>query len=229
MSKQEIVMLCDRSGSMKGKEKLTIDGINTTINELKNTLINKNELDIKKDRVNNSEIEINNENIYFTLKFFNNCEDIKINSLNINKVDEFTVDDIKPYGSTSLLDVIGNNINYFIEKKRKNEDAYNSCLIYVITDGLDNTSKIYDYKKLKQIINIAEISYNIKILYLGANQDAIFEASKFGVAKNRSISFIENSNSIPNAYGAIASSARRSFNGEEINFTEIERSQSQIQ
>ena len=129
MSKQEIVMLCDRSGSMKGKEKLTVEGINTTINQLKNPSINNNELNDTREENNDNKIEYNNENIYFTLKFFNNCEEIKINSLNINKVEEFTVDDINPYGSTSLLDVIGNNINYFIEKKRKNEDSYNSCLI----------------------------------------------------------------------------------------------------
>ena len=207
MSINEIVMLCDKSGSMKGKEEMTIDGINTTINELKNSE--------------------NNENIKFSLKFFNGSEESKIQSADINNVSEFKVEDIIPRGSTAILDTIGNTINYYVEKKRRNEDAYNSCLIYIITDGLENSSKIYNNNTLKQFIHLGETSYNIKILYLAANQDAILEASKLGISNNRALNFTENAASIPNVFRTVSSSARRSFNGENLEFTNVERRQSQ--
>ena len=207
MSINEIVMLCDKSGSMMGKEQMTIDGINTTINELKNSE--------------------NNENINFSLKFFNSSEEIKFKSTNINNVKEFKLEDINPRGSTAILDTIGNTINYFIQKKKRNEDAYNSCLIYVITDGLENSSKNYNYNTIKQIIHLGETSYNIKILYLAANQDAILEASKLGISNNRALNFNENIQSISNVFRTVSSSAQRSFNGENLEFTNIERTQSQ--
>ena len=207
MSINEIVMLCDKSGSMMGKEEITIDGINTTINELKNSE--------------------NNENIKFSLKFFNSSEESKIQSEDINNVTEFKVEDINPRGSTAILDTIGNTINYYIEKKRRNEDAYNSCLIYIITDGLENASKNYNHNTLKQFIHLGETSYNIKILYLAANQDAIFEASKLGISNNRALNFNENTRSIPNVFRTVSSSAQRSFNGKNLEFTNIERTQSQ--
>lgn len=209
MTKKEIVMICDRSGSMASKIQMTVDGINTTVKELKT--------------------DENSENINFSLKFFNDRDELKIRSLNINKVKDCVREDINPRGTTALLDAIGNTINYFIEKKRRNEDAYESCLIYVITDGLENSSQIYNHITLKQIINMAEISYNITILYLGSNQDAIFEASKFGVSSERAMNFTENVRSMPNMYAAIAASAQRSISGQEPNFTNIERTQSQVQ
>lgn len=209
MCDNEIVMLCDKSGSMKGKEEMIIDGINTTINELKN----KN----------------TNENIKFSLKFFNNKEELKIASTYIKNVRNCIEEDIKPYGPTAILDTIGNTINYFIEKKRRNEDAYNSCLIYVITDGIENASRSYNYNTLKQFIHIAETSYNIKILYLAANQDAILEASKLGISNNRALNFIENNKSISNVFRSISSSAERSFTGKNTEFTDIEQKKSEIQ
>ena len=63
----------------------------------------------------------------------------------------------------------------FYEKKLMNPNAYDSCVIYVVTDGLENNSKNYTYDKIKKLVEQAETVYNIKILYLGANQDAIQE------------------------------------------------------
>lgn len=215
MANNEIVMICDQSGSMHGKEEMTLDGINSIINELKYNEDDKDNED--------------NKNIKFSLKFFNIEEKLKFKSININHINNCKREDINPSGSTALYDAIGNTINYFIEKKRRNEEAYNTCLVYVITDGLENASKKYDNNKLKQIINIAESNYNITILYLGANQDAILEASKFGVCNDRAMSFNENTRSLPNLYRSISASAKRSLSGAKVNFTEIERIQSQVQ
>ena len=68
-----------------------------------------------------------------------------------------------------------------MEKKLMDPGAYDSCVIYVTTDGQENASRRYNNEKIKKMIHAAEETYNIRLVYLGANQDAILEASKFGI------------------------------------------------
>lgn len=206
MQIQEIVAIIDRSCSMNGKEEDTINGINTTIKELKSSE--------------------NADKINFSLKFFNHSEYLKIRSINIKKVTPLIVSDLSPCGSTALFDALGCTINYFIEKKIENKDSFDQCLIYIATDGFENSSKYYNKNSLKDIINIAEERYNIKVMYLGANQDAIFEASKIGISLDRAINYNENTEASQNAYRAIASSAQRSISGFSTGFSKIERTES---
>jgi len=208
MSTQEIVAIIDRSGSMRGKEEMTINGINTTIDELK-TSDNANKINM-------------------SIKFFNNTEELKIRSINILSVRPLNPNNLKPSGTTALLDAIGNTITYFIEKKIRDENAYDNCLIYVATDGLENSSKSFNSDKLKKIIKNGENNYNIKIMYLGANQDAILEASKFGIAADRSINYNESRQASENVYTAVARSAKRSLAGYETQFTQSERNESSV-
>ena len=208
MSTQEIVAIIDRSGSMCGKEEMTINGINTTIDELKTS--------------------DNAKKINMSIKFFNDAEELKIRSVNILSIGQLNSNDLKPSGATALLDAIGNTISYFIEKKNRDENAYENCLIYVATDGLENSSKSFNSDRLKKIIKNGENNYNIKIMYLGANQDAILEASKIGIAADRSINYNESRQASENVYTAVARSAKRSLAGYETQFTQLERHESSV-
>jgi uncharacterized protein YegL len=203
---QQIVAIIDRSGSMYGKEEDTIGGINTTIQELK-----------KSENV---------DEIYFSLKFFNETEEMKFRSKKISEIRPLKPSELHPSGSTALLDALGNTITYFIEKKLRNEESFDQCLIYVATDGLENTSKIFTKDTLKLTIENAENSYNIKVMYLGANQDAIFEASQIGIPLERAINYNENTESSQNVYRAVAASAQRSLTGEKAEFSSVERTES---
>tara|TARA_R110002072_G_scaffold24935_10_gene84071 strand:+ start:1000 stop:1626 length:627 start_codon:yes stop_codon:yes gene_type:complete len=205
---QEIVAIIDRSGSMHGKEEDTIGGINTTIEELKTSE--------------------NSDEINFSLKFFNEKEEMKIRSKNITEIRPLQSSELRPYGSTALLDAIGNTINYFTQKKLQDEDSFEQCLIYVATDGYENASKYFNKNSLKQIIQNAETSYNIKVMYLGANQDAIFEASQIGIPIERAINFNENRESSQNVYRAVATSAQRSMTGYNAEFSQSERLESTL-
>lgn len=165
---QEIVAIIDRSGSMSGKESDTIGGINTTIQELKN---NKNDDTIK-----------------FSLKFFDNKEELKFRSANIDDIEPLHVTDLKPRGQTALYDAMGNTISFFMEKKLTNPESFTSCIIYVATDGFENASRIYNCETIRNLISNAK-EYNIEILYLGANQDAILEAQKFGLDSSHALNY----------------------------------------
>jgi len=205
---QEIVAIIDRSGSMYGKESDTIGGINTTIQELK---------DNKKD-----------DTIKFSLKFFDHEEELKFRSINIEDIEPLQVTDLKPRGQTALYDAMGNTISFFMEKKLTNPESFTSCIIYVATDGFENASRIYNCETIRNLISNAK-EYNIELLYLGANQDAILEAQKFGLDSSHALNYSETKENVEQAYRSLANVSTRYRSGESIEFTQAERMASQVQ
>jgi uncharacterized protein YegL len=205
---QEVVAIIDRSGSMMGKEEDTIGGINATIDELKK---NKTET----------------ERINFSVKFFDHQEKVYINSMNLDEVNPLRVSDLKPRGQTALLDAMGNTLIYFINKKMKDPGCFETCIIYVATDGIENCSRKYCNKTIKNLIEEAK-KYCIEVLYLAANQDAILEASKFGLNIEQAINYSETSEHVEAVYRSVASSAKRSRTGDSLAFTDAERQASQF-
>lgn len=201
---QEICALIDRSGSMSGKEEDTIGGINETFRVLRET---------KQD----------NETIKISVKLFDHEQILKLRNVDLDEVNDLTRNDFCPRGQTALLDAMGDTLTYFMEKKLMNPDAYDSCVIYVTTDGLENASKRYNNEKIKKMIENAEKTYNIKLMYLGANQDAILEANKFGVDCSRAMNYSETPENVQSAYRSAASAAVRTRSLGRTEFTQTER------
>lgn len=204
---QEVVAIIDRSGSMIGKESDTIGGINSTFEVLKSSL---------KD----------NDEVKVSIKLFDHEEKLLIRSLNIDQVRPIESHQYIPRGQTALYDAIGNSLTYFMEKKLLNPNAYNKCLIYIVTDGLENYSKKYNSLTLKKLIENAKDNYGIEIIYLAANQDAILEASKIGINLEHALNYSESSENSMGAYRSAASVANRQRSGFNTAFTQEERSQS---
>ena len=204
---QEIVAIIDRSGSMSGKESDTIGGINVAIQDLKD----------------NKTIE---EEINFSVKFFDDQENVYLRRLPIENLRPLKVSDLKPRGQTALFDAMGNSLVYFINQKMKNPNIFNSCVIYVCTDGLENCSKNFNAENIKNLIKTAD-SYNIKLLYMGSNQDSILEANKFGLTGSQALNYSEITENVQGAYRRLAAAAKRHRTGEDLGFSEYERQQSQ--
>ena len=204
----EVVAIIDRSGSMFGKENDTIGGINSAIEVLK------------------TEPEPNTD-VKVSIKLFDHEEVMLIRSLDLEQVRPIETRQYCPRGQTALLDAIGNTLKYFIEKKITNLNAYDVCTIYIITDGLENCSKHYKLDTIKEMILNAEQNFGIKILYLAANQDAIFEANKFGISAEQAMNYDENTENVDSAFRGAASAARRHASGDGVSFTPAERSASQ--
>ena len=78
---------------------------------------------------------------------------------------------------------------------------------------------------VKNLINEAK-NYSIEILYLGANQDAILESSKFGLDCTQALTYDENSDNIESAYRSAARVAKRYRTSGTVEFLDMERSQS---
>ena len=204
---QEIVAIIDRSGSMSGKEEDTVGGINSALTIIKQ--------DLKSGEVVN-----------VSVKLFDHEEKMLFRSLNINDVKPLELRQFVPRGQTALYDAIGSSLTYFMEKKLHNPNSYDKCLIYVTTDGCENCSKNFTAKTLKKLIASAQESYNIELIYLGANQDAILEASKIGIISSHAINYSETSEECISAYRSAANVANRQKSNANTAFTQTERSQS---
>ena len=204
---QEIVAIIDRSGSMSGKEEDTVGGINSALTIIKQ--------DLKPG-----------ETVNVSVKLFDHEEKMLFKSLNINDVKPLELRQFVPRGQTALYDAIGSSLTYFMEKKLHNPNSYDKCLIYVTTDGCENCSKNFTAKTLKKLIASAQESYNIELIYLGANQDAILEASKIGIISSHAINYSETSEECISAYRSAANVANRQKSNGNTAFTQTERSQS---
>lgn len=208
MTKQYCALLVDRSGSMAGKEEDTIGGINTCVQELK------------------SEKEAEDQ-ILIMLKWFDHEEIVHLNNISIDEYNPLNISDFKPRGQTALLDVMGDTINYYINMKQNDPKAFDSCMIYVATDGEENCSRKYTKTVMKKLIQVAKNQYDIMVIYMAANQDAIFEAGSMGINENNAINFDENQASTRAVYTSAARVAHRVRSGQSSDFLTAEREASQ--
>lgn len=207
MPTQYVYGIVDRSGSMIGKELDTIGGINAAIDQLK---------------INNTE----NDNIKVFLKLFDHQQIILWDGIDISNVIPLSREQYIPRGGTALLDAIGDTLKYLIDEKDKVNDLYDSAIVYVTTDGLENQSRRYNQDLITSLITKAEESYNIHVIYLAANQDAIMEASKIGIPASRAMNYLENSENIESAYRSAANVAYRTRSSGNSEFTNTERQMS---
>lgn len=204
---QEVVAIIDRSGSMSGKEADTVGGINSTLDIIRQ--------DLKPD-----------ERVNVSIKLFDHEEHLLIRSLNIKDVRPLELRQFVPRGQTALYDAIGSSLTYFMEKKLHEPNSYTKCLIYVATDGCENCSKQFNAQTLKKLITSAQESYNIELMYLGANQDAILEASKIGIEEGHAINYSETKDECQAVYRSLGNVVNRQRSSAPTAFTQVERSQS---
>ena len=66
------------------------------------------------------------------------------------------------------------------------------------------------------------------MLYIGANQDAILEASKFGLDIEQAMNYSETSQNVESAYRSLASAAKRQRSGMPTGFLLAERKASSV-
>ena len=144
-------------------------------------------------------------------------------SQNIDSIAPLTRSDFVPRGQTALLDAIGHTLHWVMHNKLMNPDLYTSCVIYIVTDGLENCSKVYSSEKIKNMITEAQTNYGVHIIYLGANQDSILQAEKYGISGEQAMDYTETRHHTEAAYRSAANVSRRVRNEGVAMFTKEER------
>ena len=180
----ELVFILDRSGSMQGLEKDTIGGYNALVSKQKGemgeavmtTVLFDDQYEILHDRIGIAGIRPISEKEYFVR------------------------------GTTALLDAVGRTIKKIINVQRNTapEEQAEKVLFVITTDGLENASREYTYKQIKEMIQYQKEKYGWEFIFLGANIDAVAEAEKFGIESSRAARFHNDSEGIELNYAELS-------------------------
>ncbi len=95
-------------------------------------------------------------------------------------MDQASIDwrEIFPDGMTSLYDAIGSSIQFLKSRLRNNlENEHTDVAMLILTDGFENSSKIFNSQEVKQLINVLELTGKWTFLFLGAGLN-VEEATK---------------------------------------------------
>ena len=165
----EIVFILDKSGSMHGLEKDTIGGFNSMLEKQK---------------------KAEGEALLSTVLFAYTSEVIH-DRVDLRKIRPLTSEDYSVGGCTALLDALGGAIHHIgnIHKYARDEDVPEHTLFVITTDGMENASRTYDLKQVKQMIERQKEKYHWEFLFLGANIDAIETARQFGIDEDKAANY----------------------------------------
>lgn len=165
----EVVFILDRSGSMSGLEADTIGGFNSMIEKQKRE---------------------EGEAVISTVLFDDRTEVI-YDRVSIDKVTPMTDKQYYVRGCTALLDAVGGAIHHIgnVHKYAREEDRPEKTLFIITTDGMENSSRIYSYDKVKRMVEKEKEKYGWEFLFLGANIDAVSVAGRFGIGADRAIDY----------------------------------------
>ena len=177
----EMVFVIDRSGSMSGLESDTIGGFNSMIEKQKkqegdalvSTVLFSNTMEILHDRVALKDVKKMTDREYFVT------------------------------GCTALLDAVGGTIERIDGIHRKDpENVPDTTLFVIITDGLENSSREYSYRKVKDLIDKRK-EEGWDFLFLGANIDVAAEAERIGISGRNAVAYDCDSRGIEVLYNCV--------------------------
>lgn len=159
------LIILDESGSMYGLEKMCVDGVNETIQTIKNAAQSNPE----------------QKQMFSFITFSGRAMGelpirVKTYLEEITKVEEFPVEAYAPNGNTPLFDAMGIALTE-LEKKVTDDDI---ALVTVITDGYENASRMYSQRAIQNLVSRLD-ERGWVFTYIGANQDAMYESSKIGI------------------------------------------------
>ena len=157
----ELVFILDRSGSMMGLEDDTIGGFNAMIEKQKGEA---------------------GKTIVSTV-LFDHVSQVIHDRVPLEAVPAMTRREYYVRGCTALLDAVGSAIRHIgnVHKYAREEDRPGRTLFVITTDGMENASRVYDYARVKAMIERQREKYGWEFLFLGANIDAAREGARFGI------------------------------------------------
>ncbi len=202
-NKTLIGILTDRSGSMRNIQDDVIGGFNTFLEEQKNQP----------------------GECLMTYAQFDDQYDEVFQNVDIQQVKPLTKETFIPRGMTALLDAWGRFMGTLQESivNMDKEDRPDNVVVVVITDGLENKSKEFKRPQIFDMIADRKAE-GWSFTFLAANQDAVAEASHYGIAADQALSFGANPAGVNASYAAVSRSVIGSRRGKSIKFSQAERS-----
>ena len=165
----ELVFILDRSGSMSGLEADTIGGYNAMLEKQKKE----------------------SGDAIITTVLFDDKYELLHDRINLRGIAPITDNEYFVRGSTALLDAVGKTITKIgnVQKHTGDDERAEHVMFVITTDGMENASREFSYKKIRQMIERQKSKYGWEFIFLGANIDAIATAERFGICKDRATNY----------------------------------------
>ena len=153
----EFLYILDASGSMYGVSEDVIGGFNSFLDEQK----------------------VLPDQAYLTTVVFNHDVNTVYLSKDIKTVEYINRDTYRASGSTSLFDAIGSSV-FSLQERSKTDKV----MVIIMTDGYENSSRIFTGSKIKKIIEEkSELGW--EFIFAGANIDVDKVSDSIGIRKDR--------------------------------------------
>jgi uncharacterized protein YegL len=167
MKHTEIIFVIDKSGSMSHLANDTIGGFNGFVES-------------QKDDTKTT----------LTTVLFDTTWKILHDGVDVYEVEPMTNKDYIAGGGTAMLDAIGEIINRVQDRHDElGPEKPDSVLFVITTDGEENSSRKFTKAQIEKMIKHQTNGHGWTFMFLGANMDAVKEASSLGISSNYSVSY----------------------------------------
>ena len=210
----EIAFILDRSGSMQSIAEATVDSFNSFL---------------ATQQKEHEELPAR-----LTLVLFDTEFEVLYTSIPVPEIKKLDQPTYRPDGCTALLDAIGHTIEETGKRLAALDESSrpSTVIIAIQTDGLENSSKLYNHQKIQEMIKHQQDVYSWKFLFLGANQDASATASSMGINHGHSANFFQQDSSVAAAGRAterVFFSLKARASGPSLNFDDLVREEEALQ
>jgi hypothetical protein len=134
-----------------------------------------------------------------------------------------------PRGCTALLDAAGTAVRSTGEKLASlpEDQRPGDVVVVIVTDGAENSSREYTLPQVREMILRQREEYDWVFMYLGANVDAFGAGGAMGIALDSTAGYAQGNAAM--AFAAASSSVTRGYTGQAAGygFTDEERDQLQ--
>ena len=159
---------------------------------------------------------------YVSAVLFDDRMEVLYDRVELQKVEPMTDRQYYVRGCTALLDALGGAIHHIgnVHKYAREEDVPEKTIFVITTDGMENASRAYSLDRVRRMVERQQKQYHWEFLFLGANIDAIAEASRFGIHASRAANYVHDSAGTRLNFDVLSkaiSGARASASAEEMN------------
>lgn len=132
---------------------------------------------------------------------------------------------IRPGGMTALYDAVGRKVRSFGDalEKLSDEKRPGTVIVVIATDGHENSSREFDSKAVAELIKDQQDKYGWKFTFIGANQDAILTAQALNISANDSITFAASAAGTQNVLRSVGNYISKTRTGEDVTYSAMDR------
>jgi hypothetical protein len=199
---RHIIMIVDRSGSMRACRQPTEDGINGLF-----------EGQAGLDGWGTA-----------SLYQFDTEHDLVFQHLALSEVPPYR---LVPRGGTALLDAIGfafGREGEWLAALTESERP-GTVIAVIATDGMENSSREYDRGQIREMIQHQQQVYSWQILFIGANMDAVQVATSYGIPGSQAMTFRATDTGVRSSYRSLNEAMARGRTAGQYGFTDQERAE----